>query len=128
MDACLQQNMAAVWVLVGLIIFISHFSQRFASLLGSNPISVLATLILLSYAKVLRTFIAAVTFIDLEYHISFTDLNYQDHYNRSVRRVWLFDVNVDYLVGKHVPLFLVAMFVFFFLFLLWSVACRPNHT
>ena len=43
-----------IWVLVGLIILISHFSQRFANLLGSNPVSVLATLILLSYAKVLR--------------------------------------------------------------------------
>ena len=110
-----------IWVLVGLIILISHFSQRFASLLCSNPISVLATLILLSYAKVLRTFIAAVSFIDLEYFISFTDLNYQDHYNRSVRRVWLFDANVDYLVGKHVPLFLVAMLVLLFLFLSYTL-------
>ena len=86
-----------IWVLVGLIILISHFSQRFASLLGSNPVSVLATLVLLSYAKVLRTFITAVSFIDIEYHISFSGLNYQDHYNESVRRVWLFDVNVDYI-------------------------------
>ena len=110
-----------IWVLVGLIILISHFSQKFASLLGSNPVSVLATLILLSYAKVLRTFIAAVSFIDLEYHISFTDLDYQDHYNGSVRRMWLFDANVDYLDGKHIPLFIVAVLVFFFLFLPYTV-------
>ena len=108
-----------IWVLVGLIILISHFSQRFASLLGNNPVSVLATLLLLSYAKVLRTFITAVSFIDIEYHIS--GLNYQDHYNRSVRQVWLFDANVDYLDGKHVPLFLVAMLVFFFLFLPYTL-------
>ena len=106
-----------IWLLVGLIILISHFSQRFASLLGSNPISVLATLILLSYAKILRTFITAVSFIDLDHHTSFTNLIYQDRYNRSVRRVWLFDANVTYLDGKHVPLFLVAVLVFFFLFL-----------
>ena len=37
-----------LWVLVGLMILVSHFSQRFACLLGSNPVSVLATLILLS--------------------------------------------------------------------------------
>ena len=94
-----------IWVLVGLVILISHYSQRFANVLGSNPVSVLATLILLSYAKILRTFITAVSFIDLQY---------QQHYNR---RAWLYDANIEYLIGKHIPLFLVAMFVFFFLFL-----------
>ena len=49
-----------LWVLVGLMILVSHFSQRFANLLGNNPVSVLATLILLSYAKILRTLIATV--------------------------------------------------------------------
>ena len=93
-----------IWVLVGLVILISHYSQRFANVLGSNPVSVLATLILLSYAKILRTFITAVSFIDL---------HYQYHHNR---RAWLYDANIEYLVGKHIPLFLVAMLVFFFLF------------
>ena len=31
---------------MGLMIFFSHYSQRFANLLGTNPVSVLATLIL----------------------------------------------------------------------------------
>ena len=31
--------------------------------------------------------------------------------------VWLYDANIDYLSGKHIPLFLVAVFVFLFLFL-----------
>ena len=31
--------------------------------------------------------------------------------------VWLYDANVDYLSGKHIPLFLVAVLVFLFLFL-----------
>ena len=94
-----------IWVLVGLIILICHCSQRFANLLGSNPVSVLATLILLSYTKILRISIMAV---------SFADLHYQHHY---IQRVWLYDANVEYVVGKHIPLFLVAMLVFFFLFL-----------
>ena len=46
-----------IWLLVGLIILVSHFSHRFANLLGDNPVSVLATLILLSYTKILRTLI-----------------------------------------------------------------------
>ena len=49
-----------LWLLVGLMIVVSHFSQRFANLLGNNPVSVLATLILLSYTKILRTLIATV--------------------------------------------------------------------
>ena len=78
-------------------------------MLGSNPVAVLATLILLSYAKLLRTVITAVYFIDL---------NYQYHYNR---RAWLYDANVEYLVGKHILLFLVAVLVFFFLFLPYTL-------
>ena len=44
-----------LWLLVGVMIVISRFSDSFARLLGKNPVSVLATLILLSYAKILRT-------------------------------------------------------------------------
>ena len=93
-----------IWALVGLIILVSHFSQRFANLLGNNPVSVLATLILLSYAKILRTLIATAYFTRLEYPT----------YNRSV---WFYDAKIDYIAGKHIPLFLVAILVFFFLFL-----------
>ena len=99
-----------IWVLVGLMVFVSQYSQRFANLLGNNPASVLATLILLSYAKILRTLIAVAYFVDLKYP--------ENHYNRSV---WLIDANVDYLVGKHIPLFLVAVLVFLFLFLPYTV-------
>ena len=98
-----------IWLLVGITIFISHYSQRFASLLGNNPVSVLATLILLSYTKVLRTLIAVS---------SFTHLDYPDDH---IRRVWLHDANIDYISGKHIPLFLVAMLVFFFLFLPYTL-------
>ena len=108
-----------IWVLVGLMILISHFSQRFANLLGNNPVSVLATLILLSYAKILRTFITAVSFTDLDYHNTpFTDLKYQEQHKT---RVWLYDANIDYFSGKHIPLFLVAIFVFLFLFLPYTL-------
>ena len=97
-----------IWVLVGVMILVSHFSYRFANLLGNNPVSVLATLILLSYTKVLRTSIAAIHITFLEYPT----------YNRSV---WLYDANIDYLSGKHIPLFLVAVLVFLFLFLPYTL-------
>ena len=97
-----------IWVLVGLMIIVSHFSQRFANLLGNNPVSVLATLILFSYAKILRTLITTVYFTHLEYPT----------YNRSV---WFYDANIEYIIGKHIPLFLVAVLVFFFLFLPYTL-------
>ena len=99
---------AYLWLLVGLIILISNFSHRFANLLGNNPVSVLATLILLSYTKILRTLIAAINFTYLDYPT-------------CNREVWLYDASVDYLVGKHIPLFLVAVLVFLFLFLPYTL-------
>ena len=97
-----------IWVIVGLMIVISQYSYRFASLLGSNPVSVLATLILLSYTKILRTLIAVIYVTYLEYPA----------YKRSV---WLYDAGIDYLSGKHIPLFLVAVLVFLFLFLPYTL-------
>ena len=93
-----------LWVLIGLMIIVSHYSHRFAKLLGNNPVSVLATLILLSYTKILRTLIAVVYVTYLEYPT----------YNNTV---WLYDANVNYLESKHIPLFLVAVLFFLFLFL-----------
>ena len=97
-----------IWMLVGLMILVSHFSRRFANLLGKNPVTVLATLILLSYTKILRTLIAAINITYLEYPT----------YNRMV---WLYDANIDYLNGKHIPLFIVVVLVFLFLFLPYTL-------
>ena len=92
-----------IWLLVGLISLVSHFSHRFANLLGNNPVSVLATLILLSYTKILRTLIAVFYITYLEYPT----------YNRTV---WLYDANIDCLSSKYIPLFIVAVLFFLFLF------------
>ena len=97
-----------IWAIVGLLILVSRLSDKFVKLLGNNPASVLATLILLSYAKILRTIIAAINVTYLEYPT----------YNKWV---WLYDANTSYLSGKHIPLFLVAMFFFLFLFLPYTL-------
>ena len=88
-----------IWLLVGLMILVSHFSHRFANLLGNNPVSVLATLVLLSYT----------------FYITYLE------YPTYSRGVWLYDANIDYLSGKHIPLFLVAVLVFLFLFLPYTL-------
>ena len=97
-----------IWVLVILMIVISHYSQRFANLLGNNPVSIFATLLLFSYTKFLRTLIAAIHITHLEYPT----------YKRSV---WLYDANINYVSGKHVALFLIALLVFIFLFLPYTL-------
>ena len=95
-----------VWMLVGLVILVSRYSQKITRILGKrHPVPVLATLFLLSYAKFLRTIITA---------FSVTFLDYPDG---SSKAVWLYDGNVEYLRGKHVPLFLTALVALLVLFL-----------
>ena len=98
-----------IWVLVGLLILISHFSKWFANLLGSNPVSVLATLILLSYAKVLSLSFTAVY------------ITYLEHPNKPSEVVWMYDANIDYFSGEHIPLFVIAVLVFILLFICYTL-------
>ena len=88
-----------IWCIVILIIVSSHYYTTAARISGRNAVQVLATLLLLSYAKLLRLTITI---------FSSTTLEYPDG---SVRRVWLYDGNVDYLKGKHIPLFMTALLV-----------------
>ena len=37
------------------------------------------------------------------------------------KEVWLYDANIDYLSGKHIPLFIGAVLVFLFLFLPYTL-------
>ena len=109
--------------LVVAIIIISDYSTKFEALFtGKNPIATLATLILLSYTKLLRTIIAS---------LSFTTLQYSDD---SHEVVWLVDANTPYLTGKLIPLFITALVIVIigitYTFILfswqWLVYC-PNR-
>lgn len=89
-----------IFLLVLIIITLSHFSPWLSRKLGSNPVSVLATLFLLSYAKLLRIIFVSLTF---------TFLSYPEE--REVA-VWLYDGNVEYVEGKHIALIVFAAIVF----------------
>ena len=99
-----------IWIIVVLIIVSSHYSTTAAKLSGRNAVQVLATLFLLSYAKLLRITITA---------FSFTLLEYPDG---SLKRIWLYDGNVDYLKGKHIALFAAALLLLLFISLPYTVA------
>ena len=86
-----------VWVLCGCIVLIGSKSYRMSRILGTNPVAVLATLFILSYTKLVCTAFSA---------LSFTTLSYPQH---NTKLVWLYDANIQYLHGKHIPLFVVGL-------------------
>jgi len=93
-----------IWLVAGLIILLSRKYSIAARLCGRNAVKVLATLFLLSVAKLGRAIIMALTY---------TVLEYPDGLRVSV---WLPDANVKFLQGKHIPLLITAV-VFLVLFL-----------
>ena len=86
-----------IWSLVGLLIFVSRYSITVSRLTGSNTVSVLATLFLLSYAKLLRAIFDS---------LSSTTITDQ---NSTVTKIWLLDGNYVFLDWPHVLLFLFAL-------------------
>ena len=113
-DVCFFKGMDTYWKtwlqlvfptyvisLVVLIIFVSGHSLRFTRLISNarkNPVAALATLIMLSYAKFLRTIITTLSFAIL-------------HYHNGTKRVWLADATVEYFSVKHSVLFSVAFLI-----------------
>ena len=95
-----------ICMIVGFLVYISHRSVTMTKLLGSSPVPVLATLFLLSYAKVLRTIIAALAFTVL-------------HYPHKNVVVWIHDANVS--LEKYIPLALIAVLFLLFLFLPYTL-------
>ena len=88
-----------IWAIVAVMIVLSRYYITAARVVGQNAPKVLATLFLLSYAKLLR---AVITIF------SFTYVKYPDGHTNPV---WLYDGNVDYLRGKHVPLSITAVLI-----------------
>lgn len=92
-----------IWSLTGLIIITSHYSTKASKLFGNNSVPVLATLILLSYSKLLRVIIDSLNFSILTYE-------------NGNFIVWTLDGNYHYFGAAHTILFLVVLAV---LVLLW---------
>ena len=78
-----------LWGLIAAIAIGSKLSARVGHLFGSNPVAVLATVILMSFTKLLQTTTAALTLTHLHYS------------NGTSKRVWSYDGNITYFKGKH---------------------------
>ena len=109
-DTCFYEGMTAygsswmqfvfpvyIWILTLIIIYTSRYSVTISKLIGRNSVHVLATLFLLSYAKLLRTVISVVSPLAINDESGHTHL------------VWLMDGNIPFLRGKHAVLFSVAL-------------------
>ena len=105
-----------IWLLVGAIIIASYYSSTAMKIFGRNSIAILATLFLLSYSKILQTIITVFTFTQvLEGRAD--DVTDQ----LTPYKVWTYDGNIDYLKGRHIPLFVVALLVLLILFLPYTL-------
>ena len=92
-----------VWFLLIVIIILTRYSSKVVRLVGRQIIQVLATMILLSYTKLIRN-----VFQILHYS------NIQCNGNNNVTLlIWYIDANVHYLEsgGCHLPLFLFSLVV-----------------
>ena len=105
--------------LVVIIVVVAECSPKFAILIGKrDPVATLATLILLSYAKLVSITIKALSFAVIDYP------------DGSQETVWLPDGNVKYFQGKHAALVIVAFFIilvgapYTILLLLWQWIVR----
>ena len=79
----------------------SRYSSKVSKLTASNTVPVLATLLLLSYAKLLITSIKVFAFTELHFVNSKID-------GSDTLKVWELDGNIAYLKGKHIPLFMMS--------------------
>lgn len=109
-----------VWLLTAIIIICSKYSIKFSHQLRSNIISVLATLVLMSFTKILRN----VTAIFMATRL---------HCGKHIGLVWSIDGNIEYLSTKHsilviastFALFLIALYTIFIAFPQW-LQCTAN--
>ena len=81
-----------IWLIAGLLIGLSRRYSFFTRLLKNNGTKVLATLILLSYAKLARAIM-----------VSLSGVRFSSNF------AWYYDAHIQYFHGAHIPLFLTAI-------------------
>lgn len=95
-----------IWCIIIIIVYLARRFRKFSRLVGENPVAVLATLLLLSYTKILRTVIQA-----MQRGVIHCD-------NGTQTSVWLLDGSIKYFSYEHGALFL-------FSFIVLLVICIP---
>ena len=94
-----------LWFLVALNILACKYSSRAMKLFGSNPVAVLATVVLMSYCKLLHT---------SQQILSYVTVYYSDG---TQEKRWKIDPNLLYFEKKHLSLAMFGLFVVIFFLL-----------
>jgi predicted outer membrane repeat protein len=114
---------AYIIILVIMVIKLSYYFTAFGRLVGrKDPVATLATLILLSYTKLVQTIITVFSSATL-------------HYPDGAKALWLPDATIEYFTGKHAALFFIAVLILLlgsaYTFLLfswqWVLLCPRNQ-
>ena len=103
MNACEKTGLQFIfpfylWFIIGLIILLARYFSKISKLVGNNATPVLATLLLLSYTKLLRTVILILS-------------TSQISCNGKSQFYWYVDANIAYFRSCHLPLFITAVIV-----------------
>ena len=94
-----------IWTLIGVVILLGHYLSSVAKVLGEKGVPVLATVFLLSVAKLQRTIIIGLSYATIV------------HTDGHSTLVWSFDGNIEYLKGKHIYLFVLSLVMLLFIML-----------
>ena len=103
-----------IWVLIGILIFSSSRSSWITIKLGTNPVAVLATLVLLSYNKILHTVITVFSVTQINH----TNINSSGTGHISV---WLYDANISFVSTEYLFLFVTALLACIFFLLPYAL-------
>ena len=103
-----------VWTLIFLIILSSRYSITVSKLIGSNPVAVLATLLLMSYNKILKVIIDVFSSVTLEYP-------------NERRSVWLKDGSLEFLHSKHLFLSIFTLLLLILVFIPYTFFLLLGH-
>ena len=98
-----------IWVIIIAIIIISKYSSKLSRIVGSNAVPVLATLMLLTYTKLIRIYTLTIKLTPLEVE------------NSNSFLVWAFDGNIAVFSLKQNLLFAFTVSVFFIVVLPFTV-------
>ena len=111
-----------LWILVFIIIVSAHYSQRVAKRMGHNPVAVLATVLLISYGKMLKAIIVPLSLATLK-NVTQSESNV----TVSPERVWLYNGDTKYNDPSHIGLVIVSILVLIFLFLPYTLLLICGH-
>ena len=103
-----------IWSIAGLMIILARYSTRVTKLFGERAVPILATIILLSYNKLLKT---AVEILDFSVISVYSEWNV----TKSTMIVWSVDGTFEYFRYPHIFLFVAALLTLLFLWLPYTL-------